>query len=166
MYSDTQLVRIRRLAFDEYEDLEERSRLVSQVETSAELHQVAWWFNHDGFEVRELVDMAAHRHCSKGTALMIYWGLQPDWIYRQQEKGKRLDAIHLACLPFLKKLEQRVKENDFRGDAIAFSPEAMHGRQFRDDDHYRPGVRLVPAWMKLDVTGAVVERCRFEDEIT
>lgn len=163
MYSATQLTRIRRLAHDEYADARERTALVRAVESSEELHQVAIWFNYDAFEIRELEEIVDHPLCAKGTAAMIYWCLQPDYTYRQLEKKKELPPELQTQRPFLKELERRVFEEVFRGTPIAFTPSSIIGRSLRDDDVYRPGIRLVPAWMKSDIDGATVERQRLEE---
>ena len=163
MYSTKQIARIKRLASDDYADANERSALICSVESSAELHQVVLWFNYDGFEIRELAEIIDHPHCSAGTALLIYWGLQPDYIYRQIEKKKTLPPDLQGRLPFLKELERRIFEGVFGGTAIEFSPVSLVGRPLRDDDVYRPGIRLVPEWMKSPIQGEIVDRQNLND---
>lgn len=163
MFSFAQLIRIKRLAYDEYADARERTALIHAVESSEELHQVALWFNYDGFEIRELREIVDHPLCAAGTILRIYWCLQPDYLYRQLEKKKELPPYLQDHLPFLKELECRILEGILHTTHIAFSPESIVGRPLRDDDVYRPGIRLVPAWMKLDVSGQEMEKQRFED---
>lgn len=162
-YSDAQMRRIKRLAFDDYADANERSTLVRAIETAEELHQVALWYNYDGFEVSELREIIDHPLCAKGTALMIYWGLQPYYLYRQQEKKKTLPPELQKTLPLLKNIERRVFEGLFGDSPIAFSTFNILGRPLSDDDAYKPGIRLVPVWMKVDIAGKTLERQKIEE---
>lgn len=149
MLTTHQLERIRALREDDDAlDVHSRLALLADVESSEELHLAIEGFPLSLSEEVFLSAIVAHPLCSEGTALMIYWGLNPGRVYRRLSKGQKLEPDFGTRLPLLREIEARVKERRFRGAAIPFSFAAKIGRSLAVEEVYNPGIRLVPSHMK------------------
>ena len=149
-YSEVQIRRITCFATDQWvcDDAEESDhaleKILRQVESPFELHQMAANFNWDtGHGPMEKI--IEHPFCEKGTALMIYFLGKPEWYYRHLQNGRPLIGDQPVTFEFLKKIEEGIEHGRFEDGKIKFDPRRVRNSM---DSLGRPGAELVPPFMK------------------
>lgn len=88
--------------------------------TAGELHRYAENLNWDyGYKrVYEIID---HPQVDPGTVLLLYWYAQPDY-FAPYNKASEVPQENRNGFAFIKHAEKRLLENDFKSNAIRFSP--------------------------------------------
>jgi hypothetical protein len=84
------------------------------------LHRFAARYNWDDGYVH-LFEAIRSRHCSLGTAAMIYWRGRPHF-FRQYEKRDEVPSYCIDNYDLLMEIERKVKRNAFRHHGIAYDP--------------------------------------------
>ncbi|MDQ8209671.1 DUF4274 domain-containing protein [Coraliomargarita sp. SDUM461003] len=161
--SDTQVERLRALTYEDYVDeLPEneweahRTQLLSEVSDAYELHAFAENYNWDG-GIEELEWVISNPLCDKATALMIYGLGSPSYYYRKEEKGKEFQEYEIADWAFLKSIERRISNGEFKEGKIAYDPSDFHGIEVFKINSANPGNKLVPEYMKVSTNGEAIE---------
>jgi|GEM_PF-2075916 len=137
--TDQQRKRVERLIYGEWESLDEFRAVLAEVETAAELHEVAENLNwDDGTE--KLDALLEHPLCDRGTALMIYWLADPVY-FSQYDRAEDISGSGRDVFRFLKRVESALLAQQFSTNAIAFDPfeamgfNAIQKKQVIDNPH-------------------------------
>ena len=107
-------------------------RLLAQIESPEELHAFAdqWNWDRGTPPMRRVLD---HSLCDRGTALMIYWRIDPVFFLNpKHDTRKKVEAVlwpdAIIHWDILRQIERRLAANDFRSARIPFDPTNDHGR--------------------------------------
>jgi hypothetical protein len=99
----------------------------------------------------------AHPRCSEGTALFVYWALEPARHYWVLKRRKPFTRPSEDIWPVLMRIEERMRKQQFVGDPIEFNLARFLGRPFAEEARRNPGAYSIPEFMRTDVSGAQVE---------
>ncbi|GGF15624.1 DUF4274 domain-containing protein [Hymenobacter cavernae] len=89
--------------------------------------------------------LLAHPACDHGTALMVYWLMDPAY-YATYASASQVPDYQQEDFIVFKKLEDRLLNNDFNTSRIKFVPSAFAGWESQEDPK-------IPAALKLASPG-------------
>ena len=122
-------------------------RVFAEIETPEELHAFADRWNWDWGD-KPILRVIVHPLCDRGTALMIYWRIDPIF-YLDHEHNTRAkvqaklwpDAVVLWDV--LRDIERRLSVDDFRFSRVPFDPTNDRGRDRTKQRRKRPPLPLL-----------------------
>ncbi|TPG38139.1 DUF4274 domain-containing protein [Flavobacterium pectinovorum] len=118
--------------------------------TALELHQfVQHWNYDDGLEPFEWI--IKQKNLDKGTALCLYWMLQPDYFCRFKNEDEIKEDINYETYQLIKEIEQRYVSGFYESENFSFDPE----EEFLDE---YSNTKCIPSEMLLKSPGNVFER--------
>jgi hypothetical protein len=118
--------------------------------TAAELHQfVQHWNYDDGIEPSNWI--IKQKHCDKGTALCLYWFLQPDYFCKFKNEDEIKGDISYDSYKLIKEIEERYCTGFYEDENFSFNPKD----EFIDDNS---DTKCIPAEMLEKSGGSVFER--------
>jgi hypothetical protein len=121
---------------------------VSSLQTSEELHLLAWnynWDNSDAVEVmRHIIN---HPLCDQGTALLIYWYAGPCYVYARPDETARSDTADHALYALVEEIERNYLAAKFRYQSIRFDPQYDDGIDWTQDCTHARLRRRIPEAM-------------------
>jgi hypothetical protein len=118
--------------------------------TAAELHQfVQHWNYDDGIEPFDWI--IKQKHCDKGTALCLYWFLQPDYFCKFANEDEAKEDINYESYKLLKKIEQRYCTGFYEDENFSFDPKD----EFLDE---YSSTKCIPIEMLEKSEGTIFER--------
>ncbi|MCD0470671.1 DUF4274 domain-containing protein [Flavobacterium sp. JAS] len=118
--------------------------------TAAELHQfIQHWNYDDGLEPFEWI--IRQKHLDKGSALCLYWMLQPDYFCRFENEDALKEDINYEAYLLIKEIEQRYVSNFYAAENFSFDPK----EEFLDE---HSNTKCIPSEMLLKSPGNVFER--------
>ncbi|WP_409417277.1 DUF4274 domain-containing protein [Flavobacterium sp. PS2] len=118
--------------------------------TAAELHQfVQHWNYDDGIEPFDWI--IKQKHCDKGTALCLYWFLQPDYFCKFANEDEAKEDINYESYKLIKEIEQRYCAGFYEDENFSFNPKD----EFLDE---YSNTKCIPAEMLEKSNGAFFER--------
>jgi hypothetical protein len=89
--------------------------------TATELHQfVQNWNYDDGIEPFDWI--IKQKHCDKGTALCLYWFLQPDYFCKFVNEDEAKEDINYESYKLIKEIEQRYCTGFYEDENFSFNP--------------------------------------------
>ena len=107
-------------------------RVLAQVESPEELHEFVDRWNWDG-GTEPIRRALAHPRCDRGTALMVYWRIDPIFYllpeHNTREKVRtNLWPDALVHWDMLRDIERRLAGNDFETARVPYDPANDRGR--------------------------------------
>ncbi|MBF7092530.1 DUF4274 domain-containing protein [Flavobacterium sp. ALJ2] len=119
--------------------------------TASELHQfVQHWNYDDGIEPFEWI--IKQKHLDKGTALCLYWMLQPDYFCRfKNEDELQGDVNYVLHYKLIKEIEERYCSSFYEDENFSFNPKD----EFLDENS---NTKCIPTEMLEKSAGTVFER--------
>ncbi|SNR51836.1 DUF4274 domain-containing protein [Flavobacterium sp. ov086] len=118
--------------------------------TAAELHQfVQHWNYDDGLEPFNWI--VKQKHLDKGTALGLYWMLQPDYFCRFKNEDEIKEDINYESYLLIKEIEKRYVSGYYQDENFSFDPK----EEFLDE---HSNTKCIPSEMLLKSSGTVFER--------
>lgn len=118
--------------------------------TAPELHQfVQHWNYDDGIAPFDWI--IKQKYCDKGTALCLYWFLQPDYFCRFKNKDEIKADINYEIYLLIKEIEERYCAGFYVDENFSFNPK---GEFF--DEH--SNIVCIPKEMLEQSAGHVFER--------
>ncbi|MFH6989345.1 DUF4274 domain-containing protein [Flavobacterium collinsii] len=122
--------------------------------TAAEWHQfVQNWNYDDGIEPFEWI--VKQKTLDKGTALCLYWLLQPDYFCRFKSEDEAREDLYFGQYKLLKEIEGRYSTGFYQDENFSFDP----NKEFLDENS---NVACIPSEMLLKTVGVVFERLDIE----
>ncbi|CAA9195569.1 DUF4274 domain-containing protein [Flavobacterium collinsii] len=122
--------------------------------TAAEWHQfVQNWNYDDGIVPFEWI--VKQKTLDKGTALCLYWMLQPDYFCRFKSEAEVKDDLYFEQYKLLKEIELRYVNSFYQDENFSFDP----NKEFLDENS---NVACIPSEMLLKTVGVVFERLDIE----
>ncbi|RDC64355.1 DUF4274 domain-containing protein [Adhaeribacter pallidiroseus] len=119
-----------------------------RLETPEELHYFMLHWNWDeGNHIPQQV--VEHPLCDKGTALMVYWQLDPSF-YTKYNSIEEAPNYVREDYNLLNSLEQRLLSNDFKTSKIKFIPSSIASWESREDSK-------IPSILKIASEGEEFE---------
>ncbi|HEX4797434.1 MAG TPA: DUF4274 domain-containing protein [Humisphaera sp.] len=135
----------------------EFDRVLGQIETPEELHEFVDRWNWDG-GTKPIQRALAHPLCDRGTALMVYWRMEPiffltpDHDTREKVTAKLWpDAV--VHWDMLRELERRLAANQFRTAQVPYDPTNDRGRD-RTKQRFR---KKKPITLLKNINGKLVK---------
>lgn len=117
---------------------------------AAELHQfVQHWNYDDGIE--PFLWMIKQKHLDKGTALCLYWMLQPDYFCKFKSDEDIKEDINYESYPLIKEIEERYISGFYEKENFSFDPK----EEFLDENS---NAKCIPPEMLEKSPGTVFER--------
>jgi len=118
--------------------------------TAPELHQfVQNWNYDDGIEPFEWI--VKQKHLDKGTALCLYWMLQPDYFCRFESEDEIKEDINYETYQLVKEIEQRYVSGFYADENFSFDPKEEFLNEYSN-------VKCIPTEMSVKSPGIVFER--------
>jgi hypothetical protein len=118
--------------------------------TAPELHQfVQHWNYDDGLEPFKWI--VKQKYLDKGTALCLYWMLQPDYFCRFKNEDEIKEDINYETYQLIKEIEQRYVSGFYESENFSFDPK----EEFLDE---YSNIKCIPSEMLLKSQGNVFER--------
>lgn len=118
--------------------------------TTPELHQfVQNWNYDDGIEPFEWI--IKQKYLDKGTALCLYWMLQPDYFCRFESEAEIKEDINYETYQLVKEIEQRYVSGFYTDQNFSFDPK----EEFLDE---YSNTKCIPREMLVKSPGIVFER--------
>jgi len=118
--------------------------------TAAELHQfVQHWNYDDGLEPFNWI--VKQKHLDKGSALCLYWMLQPDYFCRFKNEDEIKEDINYESYLLIKKIEKRYVSGYYQDENFSFDPK----EEFLDE---HSNTKCIPSEMLQKSSGTVFER--------
>ncbi|KFF18787.1 DUF4274 domain-containing protein [Flavobacterium hydatis] len=118
--------------------------------TAAELHQfVQNWNYDDGVEPFDWI--IKQKHCDKGTALCLYWFLQPDYFCKFTNEDEAKEDINYESYKLIKEIEQRYCAGFYEDENFSFNPKD----EFLDE---YSNTKCIPPEMLEKSKGVIFER--------
>lgn len=105
----------------ENSNIEYNIKNISKISDSKQLHFLAKNFNWDD-DLKFIESIINNRNCALGTALMIF-ELAGGYDKYYSGEGNRHSGIDIVGVPFLKELEERINNNDFKNNTIEYTPD-------------------------------------------
>jgi hypothetical protein len=107
-------------------------RILAEVNTPEELHEFVDHWNWDG-GTEPIRRALAHPLCDRGTALMVYWRIDPIFYLKPEHDTRAKVEANLwpdavVHWDMLREIEQRLAANRFRTAEVAFDPMNDRGR--------------------------------------
>ncbi|OXA83831.1 DUF4274 domain-containing protein [Flavobacterium hercynium] len=117
--------------------------------TAAELHQfVQHWNYDDGIEPFKWI--IQQKHLDKGTALCLYWLLQPDYFCGIQNEDQIQQDINYESYLLIKEIEKNYSSGFYEDENFSFDP-----NEFLDAN---ANTKCIPAVMLETSKGTIFER--------
>lgn len=142
---------------DEILTNDERLRLIADAQTSEELHRFVLGAPESLAETSRLAAIVRHPQCARGTALLVYWALNPGTLYWLLKKRRKFSAQSEEIWTVLMMIEERMRARRYTGDPIAFSLSQFLGHSLEEEARTNPGSLSVPDFMRTDVVGSWIE---------
>ena len=118
--------------------------------TTAELHQfVQHWNYDDGIEPFKWI--IKQKYLDKGTALCLYWMLQPDYFCKFKNEEEIKDDFNVETYQLIKEIEEKYTSGFYEEENFAFDPK----EEFLDENS---NTQCIPAEMLLKSPGTIFER--------
>lgn len=118
--------------------------------TTAELHQfVQHWNYDDGLEPFNWI--IKQKHLDKGTALCLYWILQPDYFCKFKNKEAIKQDINYQAYLVIKEIEEKYTSGFYKEEHFSFDPK----QEFLDENS---NTKCIPAQMLEKSPGIIFER--------
>lgn len=118
--------------------------------TVAELHQfVQHWNYDDGIEPFQWI--IKQKHLDKGTALCLYWMLQPDYFCKFKNEEEVKEDINYETYQIVKEIEERYTSGFYEDKNFSFDPK----EEFFDKNS---NAKCIPEEMLVKSPGTVFER--------
>ncbi|WP_316634423.1 DUF4274 domain-containing protein [uncultured Flavobacterium sp.] len=118
--------------------------------TAAELHQfVQHWNYDDGIEPFKWI--IKQKYLDKGTALCLYWMLQPDYFCKFKNEDEIKEDINYETYLLVKEIEKKYVSGFYGDENFSFDPK----EEFPDE---YSNTNCVPAEMLVKSPGDVFER--------
>lgn len=118
--------------------------------TAAELHQfVQHWNYDDGLEPFEWI--IKQKHLDKGTALCLYWMLQPDYFCKFKNEDEVKEDINYETYQLIKEIEDKYTSGFYGDENFSFDP----NEEFLDENSI---INCIPSVMLVKSPGTVFER--------
>jgi GH35 family endo-1,4-beta-xylanase len=127
-------------------------KILNKIESIEELWYASYIIEWEPAE-GDLDFFRNHPLCDKGLALWMYWGLQPDYFYRQKEKKKEFSELDEKHFKAVKEIEQDLLGGRYKKEEISFDPKDVVGREITDIDKYRPGLKKIPKELRKPTIG-------------
>ncbi|KQB40319.1 DUF4274 domain-containing protein [Flavobacterium aquidurense] len=122
--------------------------------TAAELHQfVQHWYYDDGLDPFEWI--IKQKHLDKGTALCLYWMLQPDYFCKFKNEDEIKEDSNYETYLLLKEIEERYVSGFYEEENFSFDPK----EEFLDENS---NTKCIPGQMLVKSSGTVFERIDIE----
>lgn len=130
------------------------SELSYQKLTAAELHQfVQHWNYDDGIEPFKWI--IKQKYLDKGTALCLYWMLQPDYFCKFKNEDEIKEAFNYETYLLIKEIEERYVSGFYKEENFSFDPKEEFLNEYSN-------TKCIPAEMLLKSSGIVFERLDIE----
>nr|WP_294787995.1 DUF4274 domain-containing protein [uncultured Flavobacterium sp.] len=121
---------------------------------AAELHQfVQNWNYDDGIAPFEWI--VKQKHLDKGTALCLYWMLQPDYFCTFQDEDEIKADVNYGYYLLIKEIEKRYCSNFYEDKNFSFDPK----EKFLQENS---NIKCIPLEMLKQSEGTVFERVDIE----
>lgn len=118
--------------------------------TAPELHQfVQHWNYDDGIEPFDWI--IKQKNCDKGTALCLYWSLQPDYFCKFKNEDEIEAGINYKTYLLIKEIEERYCAGFYVDEIFSFNPKD----EFLDE---HSNTMCIPKEMLEQSAGNVFER--------
>lgn len=118
--------------------------------TAPELHQfVQHWNYDDGIEPFNWI--VKQKICDKGTALCLYWFLQPDYFCKFKNEDEIKEDVNYETYKLIKEIEQRYCNSFYEDENFSFNPKD----EFLDENS---NTRCIPKEMLEKSAGTIFER--------
>ena len=118
--------------------------------TAPELHQfVQHWNYDDGIEPFNWI--VKQKICDKGTALCLYWFLQPDYFCKFKNEDEIKEDVNYETYKLIKEIEQRYCNSFYEDENFSFNPKD----EFLDENS---NTRCIPKEMLEKSAGIIFER--------
>lgn len=118
--------------------------------TAPELHQfVQHWNYDDGIEPFDWI--IKQKNCDKGTALCLYWSLQPDYFCKFKNEDEIKAGINYETYLLIKEIEERYCAGFYVDEIFSFNPKD----EFLDE---HSNTMCIPKEMLEQSAGNVFER--------
>ncbi len=118
--------------------------------TATELHQfVQNWNYDDGIEPFEWI--VKQKYLDKGTALCLYWMLQPDYFCRFETEDEIKEDINYETYQIVKEIEQRYVSGFYTNENFSFDPKEEFLNEYSN-------AKCIPSEMLVKSPGIVFER--------
>ncbi len=122
--------------------------------TAPELHQfVMHWNYDDGIEPFKWI--IKQKYLDKGTALCLYWMLQPDYFCRFENEDQIKDQFNYENYKLIKEIEEKYVSGFYTDENFSFDP----NEEFLDQN---TNTKCIPSVMLLKSAGNVFERLDIE----
>jgi hypothetical protein len=122
--------------------------------TASELHQfVQHWNYDDGIEPFEWV--IKQKYLDKGTALCLYWMLQPDYFCRFKNEDEIKGGGNYGHYKLIKEIEERYCSGFYEDANFSFDPKG----EFLDENS---NLKCIPLEMLAQPEGSIFERIDIE----
>ncbi|RKR09168.1 uncharacterized protein DUF4274 [Flavobacterium sp. 90] len=126
------------------------SEMSYQKLTAPELHQfVQNWNYDDGIEPFEWI--IKQKHLDKGTALCLYWMLQPDYFCRFETEDEIKEDINFETYQIVKEIEQRYVSGFYADENFSFDPREEFLNEYSN-------AKCIPAEMLVKSPGIAFDR--------
>lgn len=118
--------------------------------TTAKLHQfVQHWNYDDGIEPFEWI--IKQKYLDKGTALCLYWMLQPDYFCKFKNEEEIKEDTNYETYQIIKEIEERYTSGFYEDKNFSFDPK----QEFLDENS---NTRCIPEEMQVKSPGTVFGR--------
>lgn len=122
--------------------------------TAPELHQfVQHWNYDDGLEPFKWI--IKQTYLDKGTALCLYWMLQPDYFCKFKNEDEIKQDVNFETYQLIKDLEENYISGFYKDQNFSFDPK----EEFLDENS---STKCIPAEMLIKSPGIVFERIDIE----
>jgi Domain of unknown function (DUF4274) len=107
-------------------------RILAEVQSSEELHEFVDRWNWDG-GTEPVRRALAHPLCDRGTALLVYWRIDPIFYLKPEQHTRSKVKANLwpdavVHWDILREIERRLVANDFHSARVPFDPTNDRGR--------------------------------------
>jgi hypothetical protein len=118
--------------------------------TAAELHQfVQNWNYDDGIEPFEWI--IKQQYLDKGTALCLYWMLQPDYFCDFKSEDEIQEDLNYESYKIIKEIEEKYIGGFYQDENFSFDP----NEEFSD---HNCNANCIPAQMRVKSPGSIFAR--------
>lgn len=118
--------------------------------TAPELHQfVLHWNYDDGIDPFKWI--IKQKYLDKGTALCLYWMLQPDYFCRFKNESEIKNQLNYENYKLIKEIEEKYVSGFYTDENFSFDPK----KEFLDQNI---NVSCIPSLMTVKSAGTVFER--------